>query len=214
MNRALFLLAGLGFIASSVLTSLLRLDRALFVAIWALFAGTAWWAYSRRTRLSIRTQLERRWVAGTIAGLAIGGILVLSVLRQPVSEVPQGGALLGQLLWFGIVYGVVDALMLSILPVLILYASRPAAELAVPVHRLRRAGAALAGSAFVAAAYHVGFEEFQNPSLIGPVIGNLAITLGYLLNGSPVAPIVSHVMMHLAAVLHGAATTVQLPPHY
>ena len=39
-------------------------------------------------------------------------------------------------------------------------------------------------------------------------------TLGYLLSGSAVAPIVSHVLMHLAAVLHGAGTTVQLPPHF
>jgi hypothetical protein len=46
-----------------------------------------------------------------------------------------------------------------------------------------------------------------------PLIGNVLITLTYLLTGSPVAPIVSHVMMHVAAVMHGMATTMQLPPH-
>jgi hypothetical protein len=40
------------------------------------------------------------------------------------------------------------------------------------------------------------------------------MTAAYLLSGSALAPLSAHVVMHLAAVLHGAATTVQLPPHY
>jgi hypothetical protein len=49
--------------------------------------------------------------------------------------------------------------------------------------------------------------------MAGPLIGNGVVTLSYLITGSPVAPALSHVMMHAAAVLHGAATTAQLPPH-
>ena len=207
-------LAAVGFLTSTVFATLLNLDRALFVAVWALFASVAWWRYSRQARVSIPTQLKRRWVGGVIVGLAIGWILVQTVVRQPASEATQGTELLVQLFWVGVIYGTVDALMLSILPVLILYAARPGSELANPLSRLRWAGGAIAGSALVTAAYHAGFSEFQNPSLVGPLIGNLAVTLGYLLSGSPVAPILSHVLMHLAAVLHGAATTVQLPPHY
>lgn len=208
------MLAAVGLAASSVFATLLHFDRALFVAVWAFLACLAWWTYSRRAPVSVRAQLNRRWVGGAIVGLMVGWILVQTVLRQPASEATQGTGLIVQLFWIGVVYGTVDALMLSILPVLILYGSRPAAELAAPRSRLRAAGAALAGSALVAAAYHAGFSEFQDSSLAGPLIGNLAVTLGYLLSGSPVAPIVSHVMMHLAAVLHGAGTTVQLPPHY
>ena len=207
-------LATLGLLTSSVFATLLHLDRAVFVAVWSLFACLAWWRYSRQARVSILTQVRRRWIGGLVVGLVIGWILIQTVVRQPASEATRGTELLLQLFWVGVVYGIVDALMLSILPVLVLYASRPAAELAAPLSRLRWAGAALAGSALVAVAYHAGFREFQNPSLVGPLIGNLAVTLGYLLSGSPVAPIVAHVLMHLAAVLHGAATTVQLPPHY
>jgi hypothetical protein len=50
--------------------------------------------------------------------------------------------------------------------------------------------------------------------MLQPLFGNLIITLTYLLSGSPLAPIAAHVLMHSAAVLHGAATTSQLPPHY
>lgn len=49
---------------------------------------------------------------------------------------------------------------------------------------------------------------------MGPLIGNGVLTVGYLLTGSPVTPLVGHVLMHAAAVLHGAETTAQLPPHY
>jgi membrane protease YdiL (CAAX protease family) len=60
----------------------------------------------------------------------------------------------------------------------------------------------------------MGFREFQGPQLVLPVLGGALTTVAYLLSGSIVAPILAHVMMHAAAVLHGAATTVQLPPHY
>ncbi len=64
------------------------------------------------------------------------------------------------------------------------------------------------------AAYHFGFAEFRGPALIAPLIGNAIITLSYLATGSPIAAVLSHAVMHGAAVLHGMATTVQLPPQY
>ena len=74
------------------------------------------------------------------------------------------------------------------------------------------AGALLA-SLFITAAYHVGFTEFRGAALVAPLIGNGIVTLSYLASGSPAAPLLSHVVMHAAAVLHGMATTAQLPPH-
>jgi len=46
------------------------------------------------------------------------------------------------------------------------------------------------------------------------VVGNAIITSSYFLTGSPLAAILSHVAMHVTAVLHGMETTLQLPPHY
>ena len=56
--------------------------------------------------------------------------------------------------------------------------------------------------------------EFQGDAIMQPLIGNAIITLGYLLTANPITPIVAHVAMHIAAVLWGMETTVQLPPHY
>lgn len=69
-------------------------------------------------------------------------------------------------------------------------------------------------STFITAAYHIGFDEFRGMALLAPLIGNAVITLGYLLSGNPMAPVLSHILMHGAAVVHGMTSTVQLPPHY
>ena len=61
---------------------------------------------------------------------------------------------------------------------------------------------------------HLGYAEFQGPALGWVVVGNAIITSSYLLTGSPLAAILSHVAMHVAAVLHGMETMLQLPPHY
>jgi hypothetical protein len=45
------------------------------------------------------------------------------------------------------------------------------------------------------------------------VVGNAIVTSSYLLTGSPLAAILSHVAMHVAAGLHGMDTTLRLPPH-
>jgi hypothetical protein len=74
--------------------------------------------------------------------------------------------------------------------------------------------AAIAGSLLVTALYHAGFAEFRSAALVQPLIGNAAVTAGYLITGHPATPLLAHVVMHGAAVFHGMEATPQLPPHY
>ena len=202
-----------GGLTAAVFSGLLHWSRDAFVGVWLVVAGLTLAVWVTTGRWSPVVQLRRHRVAGLMVGLAAGALLALTVTRQPASAAPSGAAAAGPLMWLGLVYGTVDALMLNVLPVLSLYGARPAAELQ-GVGRLRWAAVALAGSLLVTAAYHLGFAEFRGATLLQPLVGNLIITLTYLLSGSPLAPIVAHVIMHAAAVLHGAATTSQLPPHY
>jgi hypothetical protein len=73
---------------------------------------------------------------------------------------------------------------------------------------------AMLASVLVTTAYHFGFPEYRGTGMMGPVIGNTTMTLGYLLTSNPLAAIFSHVAMHVTAVLHGPASVMQLPPHY
>jgi hypothetical protein len=76
------------------------------------------------------------------------------------------------------------------------------------------AGVGLAASIAVTSAYHLGFAEFRGIAVAGPIVGNAVLTLAYLASSSPWSPILGHVAMHVAAVLHGIDSTIQLPPHY
>lgn len=212
--RWVLIAAATGFTASAVLTMALRLERHAFVAVWSGAVVALWTLFSRGTGARLRVQVTRRWPAGLVVGGLIGALLAATVARQPGSVPPAGAALAVDLGWLGVVYGSADALILAIIPVLALYRTRPGEQLRLPSVRLRVAGIALAGTALVTAAYHAGFREFQGPQLIQPVIGGLATAAAFLLSGSALGPIVAHVIMHIAAVLHGPATTVQLPPHY
>ncbi len=74
--------------------------------------------------------------------------------------------------------------------------------------------AALAASLLVTAAYHLGYPEIQGPQVVYPLIGNGVMSLSYLLTMNPLSAVLSHIAMHVAVVLHGINTTLQLPPHY
>jgi hypothetical protein len=60
----------------------------------------------------------------------------------------------------------------------------------------------------------LGYTEFQGPQVVSPLIGNGVMSLAYLLTMNPLGAVLSHIAMHIAAVLHGISTTIQLPPHY
>jgi CAAX prenyl protease-like protein len=208
------LAAVVGFLASFVLSTGLHLSRGLFLAAYAAVAAVFVGIYVASQGVDVRTQIGRRWTVGVVGGVVFGILLVRQVFMQPASTRSEGLTLVGELAWYGVVYGIVDALLLSVIPVLSLYGMRLPSDLRQTAGRLRWGFVALLGSAFVTAAYHAGFAEFRGPELLQPVIGNLVVSLAYLLTGNPLAAIISHVLMHVAAVLHGMGTTMQLPPHY
>ncbi len=112
-------------------------------------------------------------------------------------------------------YGLVDALLLSVLPVLATW--HGLSLLGWTEHwqgRIAAGALALAASMFVTAAYHAGYPEFRSPQIISPIIGVGAMSLAYLVSGNPLAAVLSHIAMHVAAVLQGADSVIQLPPHY
>jgi len=212
--RWVALAAAAGLASSGILSGALGWPREAFVGGHVVVVALVWTTYARRAGVGLGTQLRRRWGGGLVTGGVAGALLVRSVLAQPASDAPGGLALAGSLAWLGLAYGVADALLLTVLPVLALYGAQPPDVLRRPGPRLGWALGALAGSLAVTAAYHLGFAEFRGAALAAPLVGNALVTLAYLASGSLLAPLVAHVLMHGAAVLHGMATAVQLPPHY
>jgi hypothetical protein len=203
-----------GFAASAVFSGLLHWDRTELVPPYAIIVALLLLAYSKSAGTGLGDPFRRHAIRGLIGGIVTGLILVRGVMAQPPSPRPEGSHLLFALAWLGLLYGAIDALLLNVIPVLVVYRSMGAKTDGSWVLRAQWALAALAASLLVTAAYHLGYAEFQGPRLLQPLIGNAIVTLGYLLTGSPLAALVAHVIMHVAAVLHGMETTVQLPPHY
>ncbi len=195
--------AGLGFLLPAVFAGWLGLPRDLYLVPYVGGVLGFLGAYVRWSGADVLRRSRRRWRRGVAGALVAGSLVAWHVVSQPPSTRPAGWDLALAVLWPGLVYGAVDGLFLSVMPVV-------AAGRAAPGNgRL----AALLASGLVTAAYHLGYPEFRGAAVLGPVAGNSVLTAAYLVTGSPIAAVGGHVVMHVAAVLHGIDTTVQLPPH-
>jgi hypothetical protein len=186
---------------------MLRLPRRWFLIPYALGTGGLLAAYVAVTGLDVAHLVQHNLIPGLVGGIVTGAILVINVLPQPSSDRGSGF----DLLWAGIIYGVVDGLLLTVMPVVAIWQAFGPSQSVVAQVGIAILG--LLGSIYVTAAYHLGYPEFRGPRVGMAVAGDSIITLAVLLTGNPLAAILSNAMMHVAAVLHGPETTIQLPPH-
>jgi hypothetical protein len=206
----------LGFAIAEIFAGLLHLPRSIFLIPYVAFVSLALYAFLRWSGLSLAELLRHNWVWGVAGAAIVGAFLVRNILAQPASARAAGLPLAFDLLWSGVVYGMMDALLLSVLPVLATWGAFSALGWTAHWPGKMAAGAiAIVASLLITACYHLGFPEYRvQGGIFGPTIGNGVMTLGYLLTNNPIAAILSHIAMHIAGVLHGPASVMQLPPHY
>lgn len=204
-----------GMAVSAVFAGLLELPRGLYLIFYVASAGALFYGYLRWSGIDAWKGIRERWMWGLIGGGFFGFLAVQTVLVQPSSPRPEGAELVFDLAWLGVVYGAVDGLLLTVLPVLATW--QALVRFGWTRRWYGRVGAgvlALVASMLVVAAYHLGYPEFRGPQVLLVIFGVGAQGLAYLLTRSPIAPVVAHVAMHVAAVLHGIESVSQLPPHY
>lgn len=193
--QALWVIAAglLGFAQTAVFSGYLQMGRPWFLIPYVVITGAFLYAYFSRGGVDFGRHLRSRWVRGLTGAVVFGAFMVASVLAQRTSPQPGTVDLMLSLVWLGIVYGTVDALLLNVLPVLATWRALTSLSMTDSwPGRVLTGTLALFASLFVTAAYH----------------------LGYLIAANPLAAIGAHVALHLASVLHGIDTTVTLPPHY
>jgi hypothetical protein len=209
----LALAAGVAFAVPVVFSIGLRWERSLFLAPYVGIIGALLAVYFRRHPLSMKQWLG--YWPYALVGIAVASFLLLrNIAGQPSSAVPSGAQLVTALAWIGLVYGITDGLLLNVFPVLAVQGAGFFEGQPLRSVRLQRGLFALAASLVVTVAYHLGYTEFHGSAMVSVIIGNAIITSVYLLTGSPLAAVATHVIMHGAAVLHGMETTLQVPPHY
>lgn len=205
--------AALGFLVTWVSVSLQALPRDTYVLMHLAVSGGLFAAYAIRSRTAFR-ELIGDSAAGLRGGLVSGALMIAFVLAGPSSAAPRGLALAWALFWLGIVYAIVDALLLSVLPVLIARRIAAAPGWAAEPGATKVLVAGLAASMLLTTTYHLGFPEFQGPRLLLALVGNGILTLGYLATRSALSPVIGHVLMHMCAVVYGYASALPVPPHY
>ena len=209
----LMLASLIGFLITAVFSMGLRWDRSLFLVPYITIIGIFFMIYFSKQPISLR-QLLGPWRMGLV-GVAVATLFLMwKVQGYPPSAVPEDIQLVLAIIWIGITYGVVDGLLLNVMPALIVHRAWPSEAGASKPKLLTRGFLALMASIFVTVAYHLGYTEFHGVAMFWVIIGNSIITLTYLLTGSPLSAIITHVIMHIAAVLHGMETVLMLPPHY
>src|SRR5687768_3008914 len=97
---------------------LLELPRRLFLVAHVPLALGYFVAYVHWSRPEIRTVLTHHLGWGLLAAVLVGLFLVWTVLGQPRGARSQGLMLWADVIWLGVVYGLADALLLSVLPVI------------------------------------------------------------------------------------------------
>lgn len=203
------------FAISFFFAGVMHLPRRLFLIPYIALSGVFLYSFFRWSGVSLPELIRHNWVWGVIGAALLAIFLVKNILSQPVSSRTKGFSLAFDILWLGVIYGLIDALLLSVLPVLSSWQAFTLLGWTVTWPGKILAGLiAILASFLVTAVYHLGYPEYRGKGLLGPVIGNTTMTLGYLLTTNPLAAMLSHMVMHIAGVFHGPDSVTQLPPHY
>lgn len=205
--------SALGFMVSAIFSAGLKLSRRKFLLVYVPLGAAFLAAFFAIQRVGW-AKIFNHWYWGILSGVAVSLFLISNVRGQPKSRTAQGGELALDLLWLGLSYGLIDGLFLNVMPVLAVRQVFP--QLASSTNlatTLLLAALGLLASLLIALTYHLGYREYRDRKVIKVLIGNGIITLAFLISGSPLAAVLSHVVMHLAAVFQGPETTLQLPPH-
>jgi len=209
------LAAILSFSLAAIFAGWLRLKRNLYLVFYLLPAMAYFIAFIEINGIDFQKVLMHNWYWGLLgAGLA-GALVIRNVFSQPSSARNRGVTFLSDRLWPGLIYGLTDALILSVLPILAVYRILGDAQWTGGFTGSIGLGAlALMASLFVTALYHLGYPEYRNKKVLWTMFGNGILSLAYILTMSPLAAILPHITMHMAAITHGPKTTGQVPPHY
>jgi uncharacterized membrane protein (DUF485 family) len=205
----------LAFAVPYLLADALEINRDLFYGLYALAVLGLFALWSRSTGYDLVADSKRHWIAATLLGLAAAAVLAATVVRtEDATSRPDGLELVGALAWRGVLYGVTDGLLLSVFPILVVFAAFAGTRLNARVAGKVVIGiVALAASLAMTAVYHSGYSDFRSDKMTKPLRGDVIWSAPTLLTLNPIGAPIAHVGLHTSAVLHSYETDTFLPPH-
>ena len=206
------------FLVTWIFTDLFHLSQTAFIGVLAVVTGALLAGYLSWSNTDWGAFLSYQWLWGLVGALIVGPLLIVMLARGSRSQAkmfasaprPEGLRLVGALLWEGLVYGMAEGLLLSVLPVLITWQALSSLHWTESWYGIILSGIiALGASVVVIVVHHLGYREFRGRKLVFAVGGCAPLSLAYLLTMNPLAAGLGHSILHIGAVLRG----IELPPH-
>src|SRR5512139_364702 len=173
-----------GFGSSFIFGDLLTLPADLYYLIYFVIMVFFFFVYIRKTHLDIKGWVSRRWGWSILLGFFFGALMVQNVFSRPETEKFAGAYLAWAIFWRGMIYGVIDGLLLSSFPWLVTWRAFD-----VPRKSLGKKIAfgflAWFFILVVTTAYHLGYADFRSKKIIQPNIGNTLISIPTLITANP-----------------------------
>lgn len=205
----------LGFAVAAIFAGLLKLPRNIYLLIYIPLVTALFTFFIISNKINITEVLLHNWYWGLLGAVIAGAFVIKNVFSQPSSKRSTGLELLVDIVWPGLTYGLIDALLLSVLPILaVKFALTDPCWTENWYGKIGIGIIGLLASFLVTTAYHLGYPEFRGKKVIWPNVGNGVLSLAFILTMNPLAAILPHMAMHVAAMIHGKDTTGQVPPHY
>ena len=193
--------AAVAFAASFVASDLLGLQHDLYLLVYAtvVLGYLGWFATRSRPawRQVLRTNLW--WSLGV--GLLVGAAVVAQVLGQAGTAHPDGAYFAGELVWRGVVYGLVDALVLAVFPAVVAFLVMRG-DRRGPGRKVAFAALVVLFSVVVSAGYHAGYPTYRDRDMARPLTGTVMWDVPAMLTGNPAGALVAHAAVHTSAVVH------------
>lgn len=194
----------LGFVISAVFAGWMKLSRNRFLIPYVSIVSIFLCSFFVLNDIDAANLLTDNWTWGILAGVLVSIFLVKTVRTQPVSRQSTGAVLGLDIAWAGLVYGIIDALFLNVMPLVSVWIGASQFDWAGTLAGKIGIGAAgLFSSLLVTLTYHLGYPEFRNRSVGLVLVGNLIITIAFLLSGNPFGSLISHTAMHIEPCCKG-----------
>ena len=192
------------FLASWFLTERMHFGRTLYVGALAVVTGAVTAGYLSWSGLGVEFWTNN-WAWGLVGAGVTATVLTLLLSRMivPSGSHPNSVGFV-QVAWDSVVYGAAEGVLLSVLPLVIVWQ----AAMGQNVGAMGSGVLALAASLVVIVVHHLGYADFRGKKMRQALIGCVPLSLSYLLTGSPIAAIGAHIVLHYVAMRRG----MELPP--
>jgi hypothetical protein len=203
--------SALAFLVPYLGVSVLDLQHDLYYLVYVVATAGLLTTYVRREHVDVGRIVRHAWAWSLALGIVIGVAQIWNVLGEDATDRPSGAYFVFELLWRGVTYGAVDALLLSVFPGLIAF-SILRGRVGGLVGKLRFTALALPLILVITATYHLGYPQYREDGVGKPETGNMIISVPMLATANPIGSVVAHATMHVTAVAHAYETPTFLPP--